>query len=372
MANELVRVPPWDYDTSVAYMEPLVKKWVDMSEEMILELKKAKKELAKPGQRTDLRADTRRLTWATYCEDIGMNVGTAWNLVGRADGKPRQLRRIGSVVVTDEVDKIWPTDCLEGMRSLRDGMVDVCVTSPPYWKQRDYQVEGQIGDEESVQAYIESLCLIFDEVYRVLDAKGVLWLNLGDAMREKQLLGIPWAVAFALKARGWKLRSEVIWYKPAPMPDGARDRPTRAHEQLFMFTKSDRYYWDEQVMSKPTQNGDGKPREFRRGDAAHTKRADNGRPYQPRATANIRDVWEIGMEQSKTGHAATFPSKLIERPICACCRIGGIALDPFMGTGTTAVVAKRNGRHWIGFEINKAYVTAAEKRLAETDKGLPV
>ena len=359
----------WDYDSSVNKMRPLIFKWKNLTYEMIEELKQAKKELAKQGYRSDLRANARK-SWGGYCKDIGMNIGVAYRLLGPIEGHERKKRQIGFTTVTDEVDKIWPIDCLEGMKSLRSNLVDVCITSPPYWKQRDYQMAEQTGNEDSVQKYIDRLCLIFDEVYRILNDRGVFWLNLGDSMRKKQLLGIPWRVALSLQARGWKLRSEVIWYKPAPMPDGAKDRPTRAHEQLFMFSKADHYYWDEQIMSNPTKKNDGKPRQFRMGDPSHTKRGDSGRPYQPRKTANIRDVWEIGMEAGIGGHAAVFPTKLIERPVCACCRLGGIVIDPFMGTGTTAVVAIRNGRHYIGFELNPSYIKIAKNRLLNTDKGL--
>lgn len=364
----------WDYNESVKTTKVAIYKWGHLTSEIVSELWVAHEKLAHEGRPAKTVENSTVKSWSDYCSDIGIDRKTAWNWFNNlgwiGSTQERKIRQIGSVTVTDEVDKIWPIDCLVGLKDLRNGLVDTCVTSPPYWKQRDYQVDGQAGDEDSVEQYITKLCEIFAEVYRVLDDRGVLWLNIGDAMRDKQLLGIPWRVALALQAGGWKLRSEVIWHKPAPMPDGASDRPTRAHEQLFMFSKTDRYNWDNQVMSNPTKNGDGKPREFRRGNPAHTKRADNGRPYQPRTTANIRDVWEIGMEATKSGHAAAFPSKLIDRPIRACCRRGGVVLDPFMGIGTTAMVSKKNGRHWIGFEINPAYIKIAEKRLAEVAVGL--
>lgn len=269
------------------------------------------------------------------------------------------------------VDIIHNQDCLSGMTELEACSIHCCVTSPPYWKQRDYQVKDQIGLEKTPEEYIKNILAFCEQVYRLLRPDGTFWLNLGDGYLSKDLIGLPWRIALALKERGWHLRAEIIWHKPAPMPDGAKDRPTRAHEQIFLLTKTKDYYYDQEAVMKPTKNGDGQLRNFRATDKSHTKRGDTDRPYSPRLKANLRDVWSISHEPSKHGHAATFPSKLITPCIQAGCPAGGIVLDPFMGTGTTAVVAKKYGRHWLGYELNPKYCDIADHRLSQIPRGLP-
>lgn len=382
-----VVVAGWNYDASVAKVKPLVGKWNEITAEMLEELRRAKIALGEHGG--DRRSESFKSTsvhlktWDSYCEDIGLVTRTADRWISKYfPAPPKRQAQLQSMdlpslesprhVSISETNRIYPIDCLEGMGSLKDVVADCCVTSPPYYGQRDYGIDGQMGEEPTPEAYVMWLVRVFQEVRRILSRDGTLWLNLGDANKNKQLLGIPWKVAFALQADGWLLRSEIIWHKPAPMPDGAKDRPTRAHEQIFLFSQQPEYRYNQEAVATPTKNGDGAPRKFREKDAKHTKRGDTGRAYEPRETANLRDVWTVGHQPSREEHAANFPEKLVVPCVLAGSRPGAVVLDPFMGTGTTAVVAKANGRRWVGFEINPKYIEIAERRLSVTTEGLGV
>lgn len=287
-------------------------------------------------------------------------------------------------------------DCVEQLKTLPDKIFDCCVTSPPYYGLRDYGVDGQIGLEETPEAYIERLVNVFREVKRVLKDDGTLWLNIGDSYcgtgnkgdlkdpkyadgrngqavainrdvagcKHKDLIGIPWMLAFALRADGWYLRQDIIWHKPNPMPESVTDRCTKSHEYVFLLSKSPKYYYDNQAISEPTKTRDNINR-----DRDSTKL--NNTPGRTRMAGlktnnyerrNRRDVWTIPTKPVKEAHFATYPEKLVEPCILAGSREGGIVLDPFFGSGTTGIVAMRYGRRFVGCELNPEYIEIANRR----------
>lgn len=311
------------------------------------------------------------------------------------------------------IDQIFNQDCIQGMRSLPDGCVNTCVTSPPYWGLRDYGHEGQIGLEETPEAFVSQMVEVFREVKRLLRDDGTLWLNLGDSyastkegntnglsgkvkqkagvnddarkrtipigLKPKDLVGIPWRVAFALQADGWYLRQDIIWHKPNPMPESVTDRCTKSHEYIFLLSKSPRYYFDNDAIKEEASNVS--VARLKRGVSDHHKNI-NGAPGQtphsmgkPRnhdsnrdvpTTRNPRSVWTVTTKPFKDAHFATYPEDLIVPCILAGCPEGGLVLDPFMGAGTTALVSKKLGRNYVGFELNEDYKKIAEKRLTKT------
>ncbi|MEN9798818.1 MAG: hypothetical protein RL653_2514 [Pseudomonadota bacterium] len=260
------------------------------------------------------------------------------------------------------------------LRRLPAGVFQACVTSPPYWGLRDYGVAGQVGAEATVDAYLASLVAIFREVRRALSDRGTLWVNLGDAytsggrtsrdadkknpargmgyraptpegLKPKDLVGVPWRLAFALQADGWYLRSDVVWHKPNAQPESVKDRPTRAHEYLFLLSKSERYDYDHAAVKEPSLDGKG--------------------------TRARRSVWSISTEPLREAHFATFPPGLVEPCVRASTRAGDRVLDPFFGAGTVGLVAARLGRAFTGIELNPAYVDIARRRLG-AEKGMQV
>lgn len=299
-------------------------------------------------------------------------------------------------------------DCLDGLRRMADESVQTCITSPPYFGLRDYGVEGQLGLEPTPAEFVAALVQVFREVHRVLRDDGTLWLNLGDSyssggrktrdpdeklpqrgsdtrpqdgLPEKNLIGIPWRVAFALQADGWYLRQEIIWHKPNPMPESVRDRCTKAHEHIFLLSKSPRYYFDHEAIKEQAVGGQaGRAASFKRegskraqvipGQTAGTHRADREDVAYNGETRNRRSVWTVPTRAFKGAHFATFPEQLIEPCILAGAPVGGTVLDPFMGAGTTAVVAERLGRRWVGCELNPDYAAIAEARIRAAQPGL--
>lgn len=292
-------------------------------------------------------------------------------------------------------------DCIEQLREhVPDKSVHCCVTSPPYYGLRDYGVEGQIGLEDTPAEFVSRLADVFREVRRVLRDDGTLWVNLGDSYasgsgastgfggqsvpfkseqensrrcggpegyKPKDLLGIPWQVAFALREDGWYLRQDIIWHKPAPMPESVRDRCTKAHEYIFLLSKSKTYYYDADAIAEPAAGG----RERFSGDKYSAKgldgfrRNDHGRHDDEIAdNRNRRSVWTVTTQPYSAAHFATFPPKLIEPCILAGCPEGGTVLDPFGGSGTTGMVAKQHRRKFILCELNPDYVKLAEKRTS--------
>lgn len=301
-------------------------------------------------------------------------------------------------------------DSLEMLRSLPASSVNCAVTSPPYYGLRDYGVSGQIGLEETPDAFVAKLVEVFREVRRVLKDDGTLWLNLGDSYfakppgnpgamqrsngttrargedstidrrlsaqrgippgcKAKDLIGIPWRVAFALQADGWYLRQDIIWHKPNPMPESVRDRCTKAHEYIFLLSKSRKYYFDSEAIKEPMKlssvkrqetgwNGDrkrGMPTTLSPHSMSHYGKPSGG-------MRNKRSVWTVTTKPFKGAHFATFPPDLVEPCILAGCPVGGTVLDPFFGAGTTGFVAQKLNRKYIGIELNAEYAEIAKRR----------
>ena len=267
-------------------------------------------------------------------------------------------------------------DCLERLREMPAESVQCCVTSPPYFGLRDYGTDGQIGLERNLADYITSLKSVFREVRRVLRNDGTFWLNLGDGYDStKNLIGVPWAVARRLKQDGWILRSDVIWAKPNPMPESVTDRPTNAHEHVFMLAKSRSYFYDADAIREPhegymaewrAKNGREKigPKwHAMEDDGTHGVGGFSG-GMNP-AGRNKRNVWSVATQPYSDAHFATFPPKLVEPCILAGSSAGDVVLDPFAGSGTTGVVALRHSRSFIGIELNPEYVSLARRRICD-------
>jgi DNA modification methylase len=305
-------------------------------------------------------------------------------------------------------------DCREVLATLPEQSVQTCVTSPPYWGLRDYGVGGQLGLERTPDEYVAKMVETFRAVRRVLRDDGTLWLNLGDSyaggktgrddadrphsagqergqydvgadavyrnkqrpvppgLKPKDLVGIPWRVAFALQADGWYLRSDIIWHKPNPMPESVSDRPTKAHEYLFLLTKSERYYYDADAVSEPTTCPERGREALNGEDAVARKLRGFGNHLGTYGTRNRRTVWTVATRPYKGAHFATFPPKLIEPCILAGCPVGGTVLDPFGGSGTTGEVAERHGRNAILIELNASYLPLQRERLAKVQPTLGV
>lgn len=252
-------------------------------------------------------------------------------------------------------------DAGASLQHVPDEAVQTVVTSPPYWSLRDYDADGQIGVAEPLPIFIKSLVSIFDEVWRVLANDGTVWVNIGDSYtsgnrgwrapdrknparamsvrppnpegtKDKDLIGVPWRFALAMQEAGWWLRSDIIWYKPNCQPESVRDRPTRSHEHIFLFSKSERYAYDVDAVRGP-----------------------NGR--------RLRDVWDINTVGFPGAHFATFPTELVQRCILIGSRPGDYVLDPFLGSGTTAAVVRESRRHFIGCELNESYLPLIHDRL---------
>lgn len=296
------------------------------------------------------------------------------------------------------------------MRTMEANSVHTCVTSPPYYGLRDYGHDGQIGLEETPEAYVAKLVEVFREVRRVLRDDGTVWLNLGDSyfsstkgtggsdpeksskqawkgsdngqggynvklsagglpIKPKDLIGIPWRVAFALQADGWYLRQDIIWHKPNPMPESVTDRCTKAHEYIFLLSKSERYYYDIDAMKEKAVKGDS-------GAGARNYTGINGRERLTQSESsriegrNRRSVWTIATQPYPGAHFAAFPPELIRPCIQAGCPPDGLVLDPFGGSGTTAQVAIQEGRNAVIIELNPKYVELARKRIVGTQMPL--
>jgi DNA modification methylase len=295
--------------------------------------------------------------------------------------------------------RILVGDNRKTLATLKAGSVQTCITSPPYWGLRDYGENDQIGLEQTPDEYVEQLCLVFDEVWRVLADDGTLWLNLGDSyagnnsrasnngragfgneregvftktgdgLKTKDLVGIPWRVAFALQARGWYLRSEIIWHKPNPMPESVTDRPTKSHEHIFLLSKSAKYFYDheaikEDALTDPTlrnKNAEGYQADYASGD----RFSPGERVFGADGKKNKRDVWSVPVQPFAGAHFAVYPLALIEPCVLAGSRDGDTILDPFSGSGTTGVVALRNGRNYVGTELNPQYAELSKKRISD-------
>lgn len=347
-------------------------------------------------------------------------------------------------------------DCLDVLKRLKDKSVSCCVTSPPYYGQRDYGVDGQLGLEKTPEEYVQKLVYIFREVKKRLRPDGNLWLNLGDSytgggrgasdakfigqgtreaqklgrrdkidgLPAKNLIGIPWRVAFALQSDGWFLRQDIIWKKNNPMPESVRDRCTKSHEYIFLLTKASRYYFDHDAIKEPSKypNGPNSAKSIKspygQGFTRNAKISSNRKELRTNTESRHRssvkggqsleknpsglrskrsvwesedhnlliqwlaenkpeilkqyldtipNVWDISTVPFKGAHFATFPPKLAENCILAGCPKEGIVLDPFMGSGTTGMVSKMNGRNFVGIELNPEYLKMAEKRIEKAN-----
>lgn len=301
-------------------------------------------------------------------------------------------------------------DALEQLRLLRAESINTCVTSPPYYNLRDYGVSGQIGMEETPEEYINKLVDVFREVHRLLRPDGTLWVNIGDSYATrsrpqppasikdalghtrkepphgykcKDLIGIPWLLAFALRADGWYLRQDIIWSKPNAMPESVKSRCTKSHEYIFLLSKSEKYFFNHMAIREPCsevtvkdfqrrkdlENKGGKPGTF--GAEARPDLYRSRADYIPKDfMRNKRDVWTINTGSFRGAHFAVFPERLVEPCILAGCPEGGTVLDPFAGSGTTGVVSKRLRRHFIGVELNPEYWQMAIDRIASTTQEL--
>lgn len=317
-----------------------------------------------------------------------------------------------------KLNHILQGNVLDRMKDLPDRSIQCVVTSPPYWGLRDYGSDGQLGLEETPEEFVENLINVFREVKRVLKDDGTVWLNLGDSysqtadlgiggsakqrsnkgsnsvkrnirngLKPKNLVGIPWRVAFALQADGWYLRQDIIWHKPNPMPESVTDRCTKAHEYIFLLSKSAKYFYDADAISekakyynitgmdatgyKDAHSFSGKHKNLMdKGQnihSMHVKRSKGeGEPYTE-GKRNKRSVWRITTKPYKEAHFAVFPEELPTLCIKAGSKEGDVVLDPFFGSGTTGWVAQRLGRKWIGIELNPEYIKIAEKRFIQQD-----
>ncbi len=279
--------------------------------------------------------------------------------------------------IDDQLDtsdvRIEIGDSREILQDFPENYFQSCITSPPYWGLRDYGVDGQIGAESTVDKYIEDLVNIFREVRRTLKEDGTLWLNIGDSytsggrtwrdadkknsargmsyraptpqgLKSKDLIGVPWKIAFALQADGWYLRSDIVWYKPNCQPESVKDRPTRSHEYVFLFSKNEKYFYNHEAIKEPTADG--------------------------KKLRNKRTVWSINTEPFKEAHFAVFPPALVEQCMLASSSRGDLILDPFFGSGTVAQVAIEQNRKCIGVELNKDYAVIAKNRISHLNRKL--
>ena len=299
-------------------------------------------------------------------------------------------------------DTILYGDCRETLKNLTNSSVQMCVTSPPYYGLRDYGGEkNKIGQEQTPEDFIDELVKVFSIVRDKLKDDGTLWLNIGDSyynyrpskgksypkqtvsktkqdlpdysskrnnklsnLKEKDLIGIPWMLAFALRADGWYLRQDIIWHKPNPMPESVKDRCTKSHEYIFLLSKNKKYYYDNEAIKEPVKQDWGTR------NRANGKYHNSGSGLQPHSgltksytTKNKRSVWSITNKPYKHAHFATFPPDLIVPPILAGSKKGDIVLDPFMGSGTTGMVAKQHGRYFVGCELHDDYSELIRQRM---------
>lgn len=304
------------------------------------------------------------------------------------------------------MNKVYFGDCRESMRQMaKDGIkVQSCITSPPYYGLRDYGVDGQIGNEQTPKEFIDNLVEVFACVWDILEDDGTLWVNLGDSYynyrpgkgqrvvansiasqkasefehsakrgnkldgyKEKDLMGMPWRLAFALQDFGWYLRQDIIWNKPNPMPESVKDRCTKSHEYIFLLSKKPHYYFDSDAIKEKAHTTDDSNRD-------RDKSRLNNTPGRTRMAGlktnhyemkNKRSVWSINTKPYSGAHFAVYPEELVEPMILAGSRVGDIVLDPFFGSGTTGQVAQNLGRKWIGCELNKEYESLQNERLSQ-------
>ena len=298
--------------------------------------------------------------------------------------------------------KIYQGDCLEILKMLEDQSINTCITSPPYYGLRNYNDEDkQLGLEDTPEEFTHNLVKVFREIRRILKDNGTVWLNLGDSyssggrttttnqslrgdkdygvtrpkpsknIKPKDLIGIPWRVAFALQEDGWYLRQDIIWHKPNPMPESVKDRCTKAHEYIFLLSKNVKYYFDNEAIKEDSVNAGKK---ITLGEKSFAKRQADGMNRNPSGNAlvdeyevlskrNKRSVWTVTTKPFKGAHFATFPPDLIEPCVLAGCPEGGVVLDPFGGSATTGIVANKHNRNAVMCELNPDYIEIARERI---------
>jgi DNA modification methylase len=320
------------------------------------------------------------------------------------------------------MNKVYWGDCRDSLRQMKqEGIkVQTCITSPPYYGLRDYGHDGQIGNEQTPQEFIDNLVEVFACVWDILADDGTLWVNLGDSYannssqasnngragfgnerervvnrigngyKQKDLMGMPWRLAFALQDFGWYLRQDIIWHKPNPMPESVKDRCTKSHEYIFLLSKKPQYYFDYKSIQEPAIYGDddrasrgdsrrdsgmnhiapkktgikfGGNKYGNSDDPKHATKS--GNEWESSEFRNKRDVWSVTTKPYAGSHFAVFPTDLIEPCILAGSRVGDIVLDPFFGSGTTGQVSQQLGRKWIGCELNKEYETLQNERVSQ-------
>ena len=320
--------------------------------------------------------------------------------------------------IKENENKIICGDALETLRSFPDESISCCITSPPYYGLRDYKSDGQIGREKTVEEYLDRLVAVFREVRRVLKSGGTCFLVIGDSYagsgggkgqymdpkypkgrngqnpsitqkvlgyKSKDLMGIPWRLAFALREDGWYLRSDIIWHKENAMPEACKDRPTRSYEHIFLLSKSPRYYYDYDSLAEPMKEvskkryvrGRSKENKYlNENSGAKIQKINEARGYGQYKGDNIpqfrnkRDIWTINTTSFRGNHYAAFPPKLAEICMITGCPKGGIILDPFIGSGTVGLIALLHNRKYIGIELNEEYVDLARKRIETEVKKL--
>ena len=296
--------------------------------------------------------------------------------------------------------EILQGDCIESLNKLEDQSINTCITSPPYWGLRDYGESDQLGLEDTPDKFVKNLVGVFREVKRVLRDDGTVWLNLGDSyartggdsskkgrhwddrennpntghnryakdigLKQKDLVGIPWRVAFALQQDGWYLRQDIIWHKPNPMPESVRDRCTKAHEYIFLLSKKAKYYYDHEAIKEDAKypQGPNSPQSIKKGKGQFGMDTRGGlHKIGANLKKNKRSVWKVSTKPFKGAHFATFPKDLIEPCVLAGCPEGGTVLDPFGGSGTTGIVAAQHNRNAVLLELNQEYIDLAKERI---------
>ena len=306
------------------------------------------------------------------------------------------------------MNKVYFGDCRDSMRQMaKDGIkVQTCITSPPYYGLRDYGVDGQIGNEQTPKEFIDNLVEVFACVWEILENDGTLWVNLGDSYynyrpgkgqrvvansiasqkasefehsakrgnkldgyKEKDLMGMPWRLAFALQDFGWYLRQDIIWHKPNPMPESVKDRCTKSHEYIFLLTKNPQYYFDSESIKEESVTSweIGQQTRLQRKNATGGAISGGiGEKISTGETRNKRDVWSVSVKPYSGAHFAVYPEELIEPCVMAGSKVGDIVLDPFFGSGTTGAVAQKLGRQYIGCELNQGYEQLQKDRLQQT------
>jgi DNA modification methylase len=304
------------------------------------------------------------------------------------------------------LNKVYWGDCRDSMRQMaKEGVkVQMCVTSPPYYGLRDYGADGQIGLEQTPQQFIDNLVEVFACVWDILAEDGTLWVNLGDSyarvggdssqkgrhwdnrknnpttghnryakdmgVKEKNLLGMPWRLAFALQEFGWYLRQDIIWHKPNPMPESVTDRCTKAHEYIFLLSKNQKYYFDNESIKEPAIHsnrtaGNKNPQKGAEKEGMEIRAGLIEAQQKIYEMSNKRDVWTVPVKPYSGAHFAVYPEELIQPCILAGSRVGDVVLDPFFGSGTTGQVCQNLGRKWIGCELNKNYEKLQNERLVQ-------